>query len=239
MRRTFLILASLIGATLAFPLTASADQAILAHDATFEIAPGEVVDHADVLIMSRSGMPTVDFDGSTGFSAGETVVATITLSTQAINGLGSVELLSSPTISGTTSADWPNDESPEFAFEPAIELRYTAPSAADLGCEDRPGERVTTHLGVSATLIGSAGTMASFSAEDFPGVVSFVITCPASPARSGAPNVTTPPTDAVPLSTGASPRADQPTVPVFLLASAGVGGLVFLSLQSSRRSHRR
>ncbi len=63
-RRIALALAAALGSTLAFPFAARADQAIMAVDGFFEIGPGEVVDHADVLIMSTAGIPTVIFDGS-------------------------------------------------------------------------------------------------------------------------------------------------------------------------------
>jgi hypothetical protein len=240
MRRITFILAAAIGSTLAFPLVARADQAILAEDALFEIAPGEVVDHADVLIMSEAGMPTVTFDnGATGFADQETVVATITLSTHDIDGLGSVELLSSPTISGTTSADWSAEEPTQFEFQPAIELRYTTPSAANLGCADHPGERFTTHLGVSATMVGSAGTMASFSADDFPSVVLFVTTCPASAAATDAPTVTPPPTTTLPEGDGTGSRADWPASLLILGVAAGAGALVVLTRLSRTHRYRR
>ena len=239
MRRITLILAIAIGSTLAFPLVARADQAIIARDALFEMTPGEVVDHADVLILSTTGIPTVAFDGTAGFAADETVVATITLGTQAIDGLGSVELLSSPTISGTTSADWSNDFPNDFEFQPAIELRYTAPSSAELGCDDHPGERFTTHLGVSAILVGSAGTKASFSADDFPGVVSFVITCPASAPSSDAPIVTPPPTSTLSARDATEPRPDWPLPLLVLAAAAAAGRVVVLTSPSSRHRYRR
>jgi len=240
-RRITLILAAAIGLTLAFPLVARADQAILLRDAVFEIGPGEVVDHTDVLAISPWGIPTVEFDGATGFAADETVVATIILSTQAIDGLGSVELLSSPTISGTTPADWPTGGQ-EFQLLPAIELRYTAPSAAELGCDDHPGERFTTHLGVGATLVGSAGTMASFSVDDFPGVVSFVITCPAPGAGDSgvgdtAPTVTPPPTNTLPAQDGAGSRADA-TGSLLLFVVAAGGALVVLVRRTTTRRYR-
>ena len=243
-RRIALTLAAALGSTLAFPLAASADQAIFARDATFEVAPGEVVEHADVLVISGAGSPTVIFDGATGFAAGETVVATISLSTHDLDGLGAVELLSSPTISGTTSADWPNDEPYEFAFQPAIELRYTAPTAADLECDVNPGQRYTTHLGVSATLVGSAGTMASFSAEDFPAVVHFVVTCPAwapSPAApsQAAPTVTTPPTNTLPAPEANGSRASWPGSLLLLVVAAGASASIVLTRRSSRDRSRR
>jgi hypothetical protein len=203
-RRLVLIVAVMIGSAFSLPLEARADQAILLHDAIFNIGPGGTVDHDDVLFISQSGIPTVVFDGATTFADNETVVATITLSTQEIDGLGTVELLSSPTISGTTPADWTTGGSAEFQFEPAIELRYTAPSAATLGCVEHPGERFTTHLGVAATLVGSAGTKASFSASDFPGVATFVIRCPAA-----APEPTPTPT----TSPRATPHATRPPSP--------------------------
>jgi hypothetical protein len=192
-RRLTLIVAVTIGSAFSLPPDARADQAIMLHDGYFEISPGAVVDHSDVLVISRYGIPTVKFDGATGFADSETVVATITLSTQKIEGLGTVELLSSPTLSATTPADWTSGDSAEFQFEPVIELRYTAPSAAALGCAEHPGERFTTHLGVAATLVGSAGTMASFSASDFPSVVMFIVRCPAATPRP-VPTATTRPT---------------------------------------------
>jgi hypothetical protein len=203
-RRLTLIVAVAIASAFSLPPDARADQAIMLHDGYFEISPGAVVDHADVLIISRYGIPTVAFDGATGFADGETVVATITLSTQKIEGLGTVELLSTPTLSGTTPADWTSGGSAEFQFEPAIELRYTAPSAAALRCAEHPGERFTTHLGVAATLVGSAGTMASFSASDFPGVVTFIVRCPAATPKP-APTATIHPT--------ATPRASRTPSP--------------------------
>jgi hypothetical protein len=238
MRRITFILAAAIGSTLAFPVVARADQAILAEDAFFELGPGEVVDHADVLIMSQAGMPTVTFDGATGFADNETVVATITLSTQDIDGLGSVELISSPTISGTTSADWTTGEPTQFEFQPAIQLRYTAPSAADLGCADHPGERFTTHLGVSATLVGSAGTMASFSADEFPQVVSFVTTCPPFAVETDAPTVTPPATSTLAARDRTESRADWPASLLILAVAAGAGALLVLTRRSSTHRHR-
>lgn len=226
-----------IGSTSAFPLVARADQAILVHENIFDIGPGDVVDHADVLRMGRAGLPTLTFDGATGFADAETVVATITLSTHAIDGLGSIELLSSP-ISGTTSADWTIDETEAFDFQPAIELRYTAPSAADLGCDDHPDERFTTHLGVSATLAGSAGTTASFSADDFFGVVSFVITCPESVTRSNTPTLTTPPTSTLPGRDSIGSRAAWTLSLLFLAMAAGAGALVTLTRSSSTHRYR-
>ena len=242
-RRITLVIAAAIGLTLAFPLAARADQAILIQDKIFDIRPGDVVDHANVLIMSRAGLPTVAFDGSTGFADDETVVATITLSTQEIDGLGSVELLSSPSISGTTSADWTTDETSQFEFQPPIELRYTAPSAADLGCDDHPGERFATNLRVSATLVGSAGTTGSFSADDFPGVVSFVITCPASAPSpeapsSEAPTVTTPPTNTLGAPNAAGSGADW-AASLLLMVAAGAGALILLTRRSSGDRPRR
>ena len=241
-RRIGLTFAAALGSTLAFPLVARADQAILVHDAVIDIAPGEVVDRADVLIMSQTGIPTVAFDGSTGFADNETVVATITLSTKDIDGLGSVELLGSPTLSGTTSADWTTGEPSYFEFEPAIQVRYTAPSAADLGCDDHPGERFTTHLGVSATLVGSAGTMASFSADDFPGTVSFVTICPASAPSpeapsSEAPTVTTPPTNTLPAPDATGTGIDWPSS-LLLVVAAGTGALVVLTRRSTTHRNR-
>jgi hypothetical protein len=234
-RRIAIALAAALGSTLAFPLAARADQAILIHDAVIDLAPGEVVDRADVLIMSQTGIPTVAFDGATGFADNETVVATITLSTKDIDGLGSVELLGSPTISGTTTADWTTGEPSYFEFEPAIQVRYTAPSAVDLGCDDHPGERFTTHLGVSATLVGSAGTIASFSADDFPGTVSFVTICPASAPPPEAPTVTTPPTNSLPAPDAAGPGTDWASS-LILVVAAGAGALIVLTRRS--RTHR-
>jgi hypothetical protein len=240
MRRITFILAAAIGSMLAFPIVARADQAILAEDALFELGPGEVVDHADVLVMSEAGMPTVTFDnGATGFADQETIVATISLSTENIDGLGSVELLSSPTITGTTSADWSADEPIDFEFQPAIELRYTAPSAADLGCSDHPGQRFTTHLGVSATMVGSAGTMASFSADDFPSVVLFVTTCPASAAATDAPTVTPPPTTTLPVRDETGSRADWPASLLIVALAAGAGASVVLTRPSRTHRYRR
>jgi hypothetical protein len=216
MRRISLILALVLGAALAFPLVARADQAILAHDALFEVAPGEVVTYSDTLFISRAGIATVMFDGASGFADDETVVATIALRTNRVtkpdevvgddlDGLGSMELLSSPTITGTTPADWTTGGAvPQFEFSPAIEFRWTAPVAEELDCDDRPGYEVRTYLAVSATLVGSKGTMASFSAEDFPGTVAIDVTCPvpAPTSETGAPGdatVTPPPTDTRPL----------------------------------------
>jgi hypothetical protein len=212
MRRISLILALVLGTTLAFPLVARADQAILAHDRLFEVAPGEVVTYGDTLVITRFGIPTVVFDGASGFADDETVVATIALSTRGIDGLGSVELLSSPTITGTTPPGWTTGE-PElvadFEFAPAIEFRWTAPSAEELGCDDRPGYEVRTHLAISASLVGSKGTKATFSAERFPSTVLFDVTCPEPAATSGpgapsGPTVTTPPTDTLPVDPAAS-----------------------------------
>jgi hypothetical protein len=242
-RRIALTLAAALGLTLAFPLAARADQAILVRDAVFEIGPGEVVDHTDVLAIVPAGIPTVVFDGATGFAADETVVATITLSMQDLDGLGTVDLLSSPTISGTTSADWPSVESNALELQPAIELRYTAPTATDLECDVNPGQRFTTHLGVSATLVGSAGTMASFAADDFPGVVSFVITCPASsvgdPGVGGTTvTVTPPPTYTLPAPEDTRSRAALPAQLLFLAVVAGVGALVVLARPPITRRYR-
>jgi hypothetical protein len=238
MKRITVIFAVAVGTSLAFPLVARADQAILLHDATFFLGPNEMVQYTDNLIMSRTGLPTVVFDGSTGFADDETVVATIALSTRDLDGLGSAELLSSPTITGTTSAVWTTDTSSSFEFQPAIELRYTAPSAEDLGCDDHPGERFTTHLGVHATLAGSAGTTGSFSADDFPGVVSFAVTCPPSAPSSGVPTVTMPPTDTLPGSDAAGPVPDEARSLLLLAVAAGACALAVVIRPPKALQHR-
>jgi hypothetical protein len=246
MRRIKLIspLALALGTTMTLPAVVHADQVILVRDAVLEMAPGDVTYYIDDLAISAAGLPTVVFDGSTGFADDETVVATIALSTHDIDGLGSVELVSSPTITGTTPADWTTGAVPsEFVFVPRIELWYTAPSSEELGCDDHPGERFTTSLGISGTLVGSMGTTASFSADDFPRYVVFAITCPVatptlpptSPAPE-APTITPPPTDAVPTSNAGS--GDAWAGRLFSLALAAGGAflvLTFLSRPSRRR----
>jgi len=255
MRRISLILALVLGAALAFPLVARADQAILAHDALFEVAPGEVVTYSDTLFISRAGMATVMFDGASGFADDETVVATIALRTNRVtkpdevvgddlDGLGSMELLSSPTITGTTPADWTTGE-PElvadFEFGPAIEFRWTAPSAEELDCDDRPGYEVRTWLAISATLVGSKGTMASFSAEDFPSTVAFDVTCPMSaptsePGATAAPRVTTPPTHTLPLDEATSRGEWADWLPYLVLVAGAAAVVVLTRLLRSHRS---
>jgi hypothetical protein len=239
------------GATLAInlmlPLAARADQAILSHDALFVLRPGESVEHSDTLVLSRFGIPTVVFTGTSGFADNETVVATIALSLQNIDDLGTVELLSSSTLTGTTTAAWtsdpPDPAASEFTFDPPISLRYTAPSAVELDCAGHPGKTFRTHLGVAATLVGSAGTTASFSADDFPGVVMFDVTCPAAVAppseAPSAPHPTLPPTDAEAVSP--SDPNGTPIPPWFAIACPVIAAVIaatFSRRPSADRSRR-
>jgi hypothetical protein len=214
MNRRMIILASAaLALNLALPRTVHADQAIMSHDALFEISTGESVEHTDTIVVSRYGIATVVFDGASGFANNETVVATITLSTR--DGIGTVELLSPSTLTGRTTSRWttdpPDPASSEFTFDPPVSLRFTAPTATALDCDGRREKVVRTSLRIGATLIGSAGTKASFSADSFPGVVMFDIICPATEMYTEAPAATVVPTHAPPEPSTALARSPLPT----------------------------
>jgi hypothetical protein len=236
--RIIVVAGAVLALNLAFPFAVGADQAIMSHDALFALRPGESVEHSDTLVLSRFGIPTVVFTGTSGFADNETVVATIALSLQNVDDLGTVELLSSSTLTGTTTAAWtsdpPDPAASEFTFDPPISLRYTAPSAVDLDCAGHPGKTFRTHLGVAATLVGSAGTTASFSADDFPSVVIFDVTCPAASSLGTAP-----PTDTVQTSAAGTPK---PSFPAWLLmlgpAVAAVIGAKLARRPSTERVRR-
>jgi hypothetical protein len=250
MRRISLLLALVLGTTFAFPLVARAEQAYLAHEWWSKVAPGEVVTHSDTLIISRV-QSTLVFEGASGFADDETVVATIALRmdevllpSEVVPEFGSLELLSSPTITGTTPADWTTGGAmPEFEFSPAIEFRWTAPSAERLGCDDRPGHEARAYLTISATLVGSNGTMASFSADDFPSTVAFDVTCPepAPTSETGAPAapaVTPPPTDALSLD-ARRPGEWADWLPHVVLIAGAAAVVVLTRVSRSHRSGQR
>jgi hypothetical protein len=174
---------------LALAPSARADQAILSRDDTVDVPVGGWVElTAGALVLGHSGIPTVVYDGGREFGDDETVVATITLHTS--DDLGTVEILSLGTLTGVTPSHWTADPidatSGEFTFDPPIVFRYTAPSHEKLGCADRPDKVVVSWLHVAATLIGSSGAKASFSADTFPGTVGFDNICPVE--ESSAPH---------------------------------------------------
>ena len=237
MNRRMIFLASAgLAINIALPGTVRADQAILANEALYDLSPGESVEHTASLIVSRYGMPTVVFDGSSGFADDETVVATITLTAK--KGIGTVKLLSPSTLTGITTSHWtadpPDPSFSEMRFDPPISLRYTAPTASALHCDDRPGSVIHTSLGIDATLVGSAGTKASFSSDSFPGTVMFDIICPVvvyeeaptptvapktpAPAKTTAPIVASPSLTPTPTPTPVPTPA--PTAPVVVLATS-------------------
>lgn len=237
-RRMMFVAGAALAINLALPLAVRADQAIFAGEMIFKLAPGESVEHSDTLVLSRFGIPTVVFDaGASTFADNETVVATIALSTLDIDDFGTVELLSPSTLTGSTTATWtadpPDPATGEFTFDTPISFRYTAPSAAALDCAAHPGETFRTRIGVAATLVGSEGTTASFSAQDFPGVVSVEVTCePAAPTAQITPpptaDVTPPPTD-----TAVRSATERPT-PSFSAWFGIVGGsLVVLGVAAT------
>ena len=236
MKRITLIFAATIGSMLTFPLVARADQAILVHDALFEIGPGEVVEYDDVLIVSQFGIPTVVFDGATGFADDETVVATIELSLKAIDGLGSVELLSSPTISGTTPADWTTGEVPdELSFQP----RHRAPLHRPVGRRTRmrrPPRRAVHDppwgecdarriRGNHGLVLGGRLPEHRLVQDHMPRVGTRAeAPAPEEPAP-GAPTVTPPPTNTLPLDSDGS-RGEWADWLVYVTAAAGAAALV-------------
>jgi hypothetical protein len=252
MRRVSLILPLVLGMALAFPLVTRANEPVLRHHSLLKVTPGEVVTYSDTLIISRDGMPTVVFDGASGFADDETVVATIALHTVGLSDpdeyfegpeYGSIELLSSPTITGTTPTDWTTGgTASSFEFSPAIEFRWTAASGEELGCDD-PAEnqvQVRAYLTISATLVGSKGTMASFAAEDFRSTVLIDVTCPepAPTAETGAPAtpaLTPPPTDTVPLDAARSRGGLGGWLPYLVLV---VGAAVAVTVTRVSTSHR-
>jgi hypothetical protein len=205
---------------LALPLSVQADQAILSRERLFELDPGQSVEFTSPIVISRYGIPTVVFDGAAGFADNETVTATITLS--AHDGLGSVRLLSSSVLTGTTptgySLDPPDPSFSEFTFDPPVSFRYTAPSAATLDCDARREKVVHASLGIAATLVGSAGTTATFSAETFPGVVMFDIYCPAE-TYIEEPTSTALPAHALPDPTTTASRSPSPAPTAVATAS--------------------
>jgi len=194
MRRISVILALVLGTTLAFPLVARADYATFFPDEqSLQLSPGDIAYGFIPLVIVASDDATLGmivYEGTSGFADDETVVATIALSLHQIDGLGSVELLSSPTITGTTPVDWTTGgDSWYFELGPPIEFRYSAPSAEELGCDDYPGEDFATYVHVDGTLVGSKGTIASLGAENRHYVFDYHVTCPmaAPTSRPGAP----------------------------------------------------
>jgi hypothetical protein len=239
MKRISLILALVLGTTLSFPLAARADYATFVpeeREYSHVLSPGDTVYWSAPLdIVASDDVPYIVFDGTSGFADDETVVATITLSMHQIDGLGTVELLSSPTITGTTPVDWTTGgEHPWFfTLGPPIQARFTAPSAEELGCDDHPGEDFATYMGVGGTLVGSKGTMASFAAENRRYIVDFHVVCPmaAPTSKPGAPAVTPPPTDTLPLE--AASRSGWAGWLPYLVLVAGAAAVVALSLRRS------
>ena len=194
-----------------------ADQAVLL-DFVGPISPGETAEWSFTLVVASAGIPNVAYENAERFAAGETVTATIAAVVEPA-GFGTVELVSDDTLTGTTSDDWSTGEfgaSGELEFAPEVTLSYTAPSLAQLGCVENPGETFYGHVGVLADFSGDAGTEAHIDpllgGQGWVGAaVPLSITCPSAETGqrpAGAAELTPPPTDTAP--SGATARADQP-----------------------------
>lgn len=192
--------------------SAQADQAVLL-DFVGPISPGETEEWSFTLAIARHGIPNVAYENAESFAVGETVTAVITPVVEP-KGFGSLELVSGDTLTGTTSDNSNTGEFGELEFAPQVTLRYTAPSMADLGCTDHPGDTFRGHVGVLADFSGDAGTLAhidpTMGGQGWVGAaVPVEVTCPladSTPAPDDVADATLPPTDASPART-TSPAA--------------------------------
>jgi hypothetical protein len=188
----------LIAAFAAITLTFVSSHPARADQATFgvgspeqwDVPAGTSISYSYNLYVCGSGAPNVAFENVETFAPGETVTAALTPMVWPA-GSGTIELTGATSVVGIVPATWSPVEC--FTFSPEVSFRYTAPSAADLDCDDHPAELTFVYPGAHVEFAGDAGTRAQTVANLPDGLphgatIPVGVRCPAAePAPTPAP----------------------------------------------------
>ncbi len=227
-------------------------------DNNWIVPPGTIDERLFSLLVCRKTAYSVPpsnvvyAEGGT-FLDGETVTATISDPKVSRQPVGTADLVGETTVTGTVFEGWEvwlegDGTSGCFEFSPEVRVRFTAASAADLGCDDRPGAEVWGYIEAHVDFVGDAGTLAQTTAtlpdgSEYEAILPAGVICPGS-----APTST--PTDPPPVAVGATPPAtDAAPTEVELATTNGpwlgvalIAALGFLLLgllgRSDRTDHR-
>jgi hypothetical protein len=200
-----MFVAAFAAVTLAFALSdhTRADQAIfgVGEDNTWGVPAGASFSHSYEIGICRTGAPNVVYENAESFAPGETVTATLTPVVWPA-GAGTIELTGASSVVAVIPAVWPSDC---IAFAPEVSFRYTAPSAAELDCDEHPGESFpVVYPGAHVEFVGDAGTRAHTDASlpgglGYEAAIQVTLRCPAAaPSHTPTPLPPTPsptPTD--------------------------------------------
>jgi hypothetical protein len=191
-----LLVAAFAAITFAFVSShpARADQATfgVGGPEQWDVPAGTSITYSYNLYICGAGSPNVAYENAESFAPGETVTATLTPVVWPV-GSGAIELTGATSVVALIPANWPSDC---ISFVPEVSFRYTAPSAADLGCDEHPGEQLPfVYPGAHVDFEGDVGTRAHTD-PDLPGGLAYEaaipvgVRCPAA-----APTPTPAPTD--------------------------------------------
>lgn len=198
--------------TLVFALSdhARADQATfgVGEQNQWGVPAGTSFSHSYEIGICRTGAPNVVYDNAEAFAPGETVTATLTPVVWPA-GSGTIELTGATSVLAIIPAVWPSDC---ITFAPEVSFRYTAPSAAELDCNEHPGESLPfVYPGAHVEFVGDAGTRAHTDASlpgglGYEAAIQVSVRCPAAaPSQTPAPTPLPPtpsPTPTDPLAGG-------------------------------------
>jgi len=200
-----LLVAAFGAITLAFVWShdARADQATfgVGGPEQWDVPAGTSVSYAYNLYICGAGAPNIVYESGETFAPGETVTATLTPVVWP-TGSGTIELTGATSVVGSIPATWPLDCA---TFEPEVSFRYTAPSAAELDCDDHPGELLPfVYPGAHVEFVGDAGTVAHTDASlagglPYEAATPVGVRCPAA-----APTPTPTPAPSDPLAGGSA-----------------------------------
>jgi hypothetical protein len=190
-----LLVAAFSAITLAFVLSqhARADQATFGVGAPeqWDVPAGTSISYAYNLYICGAGAPNIVYESGETFAPGENVTATLTPVVWP-TGFGTIELTGATSVVGSIPATWPSDCA---TFEPEVSFRYTAPTAAELDCDDHPGESLPfVYPGAHVEFVGDAGTRAHTDASlasglSYEAAIPVGVRCPAaSPTPTPAPS---------------------------------------------------
>ena len=182
---------------------ARADQAVfgVGEQNTWGVQAGTAFSHAYDIGICRTGAPNVVYENAESFVPGETVTQTLTPVVWPA-GSGTIELTGATSLVATIPAVWPSDC---ITFEPEVSFLYTAPSEAELDCDDHLGETFpVVYPGAHVEFVGDMGTRAHTDASlpgglGYEAAIQVTLRCPAvapSPAPTPLPPTPSPtPTD--------------------------------------------
>ena len=219
------------------------------------VPPGTIDERPISLFVCRrpaNSVPpaNVAYDEGGTFLDGETVTATISDPKVSRQPVGTAELVGETTVTGTVFEGWEgwtegDGTSGCFQFSPEVRVRFTAASAADLGCDDRPGAEVWGFIEAHVDFVGDSGTLAQTTAtvpngSEDEAIIAAGVTCPSSPTPTNPPpaavSATPPATDAAQTEF----ELDTTSGPLLWIALIAALGLLLLGLlrRRDRADHR-